>query len=134
MEDDLALELDAELLARAAPRLDHQREAVGSLVAPPAFSMKFACFGEIIAPPMRWPLRPQRSSSCPAPDSPGGFLKTLPNVRLFVGCVAFRRATRSATVALISAGGRGSRRYSTRATTCPAAARSGGTRARAPRA
>ena len=33
--------------------------------------------------------------------------------------MSFRRATRSATVALISAGGRGSSRYSTRATTSP---------------
>ncbi len=53
----------------------------------------------------------------PAPSSPGGFLKTEPNVRLFVGCVAFRRATRSATAALISSIGRGVSRYSTRATT-----------------
>ena len=31
----------------------------------------------------------------PAPSSSGGFLKTLPNVRLLVGWVAFRRATSS---------------------------------------
>ncbi len=41
----------------------------------------------------------------PAPSSPGGFLKTEPNVRLFVGCVALRRATSSATSALISSDG-----------------------------
>ena len=38
----------------------------------------------------------RRRSSC------SGFLKTLPNVRLFVGCAAFRCACSSATVALIS--------------------------------
>ena len=58
------LELDAELLARAAARLGHQREA-SAVVAPPAFSMKFACFGEISAPPIRWPLRPHASSIAP---------------------------------------------------------------------
>ena len=52
--------------------------------------------------------------------SPSGFLKTLPNVRLFVGWVSLRRATSSATVALISAGGRGASRYSTAATTASA--------------
>ena len=62
-----------------------------ALVAPPAFSMKFACLGEISAPPIRCPFRPHSSSILPAPTSPGGFLKTLPKVRLFVGWVSFRR-------------------------------------------
>ena len=91
------------------------------LVAPPAFSMKFACIGEIIAPPLEWPLRPQSSSIRPAPSSPSGFLKTLPNVRFVVGCVALRCATSSETVRLISSCGLGSRRYSTSATTSPGA-------------
>ena len=81
--------------------------------------MKFACLGEITAPPIAWPLSPHASSIRPAPSSWSGFLKTLPNVRLFVGCVAFRCAISSATVALISSGGRGTSRYSTSATTWP---------------
>ena len=54
--------------------------------------MKFACFGEICAPPMRWPLRPHASSILPALSSCSGFLKTLPKVRRFVGCASLRRA------------------------------------------
>ena len=72
--------------------------------------LEFACRGETTAPPIRWPLSPQSSIIRPAPSSPGGFLKTEPNVRLLVGCVALRRATSSATSALISAGGRGASR------------------------
>ena len=79
--------------------------------------MKFACIGDTTAPPTRWPLSPQSSSIRPAPRSPGGFFQTEPNVRFVVGCVAFRRATRSPTSALISATGRGRSRYSTCATT-----------------
>ena len=59
--------------------------------------MKFACFGEICAPPIRWPLRPHASSIRPALSSCSGFLKTLPKVRLFVGCAALRRAFSSRT-------------------------------------
>jgi hypothetical protein len=40
---DLVLEPDAELVVSATPGLGHQRERVG-VVAPSAFSMKFACF------------------------------------------------------------------------------------------
>ena len=71
-----------------------------ALVAPTAFSMKFAWRGEISAPPIRWPLRPHSSISRPAPRSPSGFLKTLPKVRLFVGWEAFRWASSSAARAL----------------------------------
>ena len=77
------------------------------MLAPSAFSMKFACFGEICAPPMRWPFSPQASSIRPALSSCSGFLKTLPKVRRFVGCAALRRAFSSRTVALISIGSRG---------------------------
>ncbi len=52
-------ELDAVLLVRAPAGLGHERERVG-VRAPPAFSMKFACFGEICAPPMQIPLQPAR--------------------------------------------------------------------------
>ena len=76
--------------------------------------MKFACRGEMTAPPIRYPFSPQLSSMRPAPSSPGGFLKTEPKVRLFVGCVALRRATRSATVALdLARRAAATRRYST---------------------
>ena len=77
-------------------------------VAPPAFSMKFAWTGEIRAPPLRWPFRPHSSSIRPAPSSCAGFLKTLPNVRRFVGCVALRCASSSATRAFTTPAGRGS--------------------------
>ena len=96
--------------------------------------MKFAWRGETSAPPIRWPFARQSSSILPAPSSPGAFLKTEPNVRLFVGCVALRCATSSATRALISPAGRGASAYSTSATTCPGAASwSAGIRARARR-
>ena len=49
---------------------------------------------------MRWPFSPQASSIRPAPSSWSGFLKTLPNVRLFVGCAALRCAFSSRTVRL----------------------------------
>src|SRR5439155_3066763 len=55
-----------------------------ALVAPPAFSMKFACMGEITAPPTRWSLSPHSSISFPAPIWPSGFLNTDPNVRFVV--------------------------------------------------
>ena len=64
--------------------------------------MKFACRGEICAPPIRWPFSPHASSIRPALSSWSGFLNTLPNVRLFVGCAALRCACSSATFALIS--------------------------------
>ena len=69
--------------------------------------MKFACLGEICAPPMRNPRRPQASSIRPAVSSCSGFLNTLPNVRLFVGCASFRCFCISATISLISATGLG---------------------------
>ena len=81
--------------------------------------MKFACLGEMHAPPIAKPRSPHASSIRPAVSSWSGFLKTLPNVRLFVGCAAFRFACISATVALISSTGRGSSRISARATTWP---------------
>ena len=66
--------------ARARPRTVRVRAAGPPpstpmrppLVAPPAFSMKFACFGEITAPPIAWPLSPHSSSMRPAPSSCAG--------------------------------------------------------------
>ena len=69
--------------------------------------MKFACRSEMTAPPMRWPFRPERSIKAPAPGPSSGFLKTLPNVRLLVGWVAFRCASSSATSDLIASDGFG---------------------------
>ena len=83
--------------------------------------MKFACLGEICAPPMRWPFSPQASSILPALSSWSGFLKTLPNVRRFVGCAALRVAFSSLTFALISSRSPGRSANSTLATTSPAA-------------
>ena len=94
------LELEPELArGRAAAPRPSARPRRPS-VAPPAFSMKFACRSEMTAPPIRCPFSPHASISAPAPRSPGGFLKTLPNVRFVVGCVAFRCASSSATVRL----------------------------------
>src|SRR5581483_8890610 len=45
--------------------------------APPTFTMKFACWGEISAPPARAPFNPTISIRRPA-KSPGGFLKIDP--------------------------------------------------------
>ena len=105
---------------RPAARLGHQRQRVaGGRVAGVLDEVRVPRRDR--APPIRWPLSPHASSIRPAPSSWSGFLKTLPNVRLFVGCVALRCAWSSATVALISSGGRGARRNSTCATTCPGA-------------
>ena len=46
---DLRLEDDPELLERTAPSLGDERDRIGR--ARSVFSMKFACFGEICAPP-----------------------------------------------------------------------------------
>ena len=50
----------------ARRRASAMSASASAVVAPPAFSMKFACFGEICAPPIRWPLRPHASSIRPA--------------------------------------------------------------------
>ena len=105
--------------SRARRRASAISATQSALVAPSAFSMKFACLGEITRAADPVPLQAAELEHAPAPSSPGGFLNTLPNVRLFVGCVAFRCAISSATVALISSRGRGSSRSSTRATTSP---------------
>ena len=41
--------------SRARRRASTISSTASDDVAPPAFSMKFACFGEICAPPIRWP-------------------------------------------------------------------------------
>ena len=106
-ELDLVLELDAELLARAPARLGHQRDRVGACgaagvldeVRVPRRDLRAA---DPVALAARTPrASARRVSSC------SGFLKTLPNVRLFVGWAALRCACISATVALISSTGRG---------------------------
>ena len=90
-------------------------------VAPPAFSMKLAWRGETSAPPIRCPFSPHSSIARPAPSSELGFLKTLPNVRLFVGWVAFRCASSSATFSFTASGELRWSRNRTRATTWPGA-------------
>ena len=65
-ELDLVLELDAELLARARGAPRPSARARRRSWRAPAFSMKFAWRGEICAPPIRWPRRPQASSIRPA--------------------------------------------------------------------
>src|ERR1700686_1169696 len=67
------------------------RFRTSAAVAWSTLTMKFACFGEICAPPDRLPLRPAASMSRPARSS-GGFLKTLPRLRIPYGCDALRSA------------------------------------------
>ena len=50
-------------------------------VARPWLRMKLACFRETWASPTRRPLSPDWSMRKPAPGVPGGFLKTLPQLR-----------------------------------------------------
>src|SRR5215211_4288005 len=113
-------------VSRRTPKRSYARRHASEMsasasaeVAPPTFSMKFSCFGEITAPPIPKPRRPHASSMRPAVSSCSGFLKTLPNVRLFVGWAAFRLAWSSATVARISSSGRGESSSSTVATIWP---------------
>ena len=86
-------------------------------VAPPEFSMKFACLGDTSAPPIAKPFSPHSSIIRPAPGEPSGFLKTLPNVRLLVGCVALRRPRSSPTRAFTASRDDAWRRTRTSATT-----------------
>src|SRR5438105_12509338 len=67
-------------------RISAIKASTSSALAPPRLTMKFACFSEICAPPIRRPLRPQASIRRPA-ASPGGFLNVLPRLRFSIGCV-----------------------------------------------
>ena len=95
--------------ARARSRTARARAAAPPPSAPrrrprwrsPSFSMKFACTGEMRAPPIAKPFSPQASSSWPLVRSPGGFLNTEPNVRAFRGCAAVRRSCMPRIVARI---------------------------------
>ena len=89
---NLGLEHDPELLPARVAGPRRSARSRRPFVASPAFSMKFACFGEIWAPPITKPRRPQASSIRPAVSSCSGFLNTLPKVRLFVGWAALRCA------------------------------------------
>ena len=88
------LELDPVAPRARGARLGHQCETVGGRRVAGVLD-EVRVLRRDHAPPTRWPFRPQSSSICPAPSSPGGFLKTEPNVRFVVGCVALRRSTRS---------------------------------------
>ena len=97
------LEHEAEPVVHPAARLGHQRDA--SAERRPAGvldEVRVARRDERAADPVA--LQPALLDQPPGPRSPGGFLKTLPNVRLFVGWVAFRCASSSATSALIRLG------------------------------
>ena len=89
------LELDAELL-RAPPLRTCSISASMSAGAARrrGLTMKFACFSEIRAPPIAWPLSPQASISRAA-WSPGGLRNTEPAFGWLSGWVAMRRASSS---------------------------------------
>ena len=100
--------VDAEALVHAPPRLDHQRDRVRARRAAGVLDEVRVPLRDDRARRSRWPFRPaalDQRARRPGPSS--GFLKTLPNVRFFVGCVAFRCASSSATSALIASGGSG---------------------------
>ena len=65
-----------------------------------SLTMKFACFSETTAPPMRSPFRPAASISRPA-ESPGGLRKTLPADGSPSGWCACRQRRMSSSRALI---------------------------------
>ena len=58
-------------------------------VAPPRLTIQFACSVEICAPPRIVPFRPTESMSRPA-WSPGGLVKTLPQLGWLSGWVRLR--------------------------------------------
>ena len=72
-QHDLVLELDPELLAGPAARPPPSARGSRRVVAPPAFSMKFACIGEISAPPTPMSLQTAaaRASAPPRPRPAG---------------------------------------------------------------
>src|SRR5690606_30884801 len=75
--------------SRTVSRVRSIRARTSAAVAPPRFTMKFPCTGEICAPPTRRPLSPAASISRPA-WSPGGFFHTEPNDGWSIGWVARR--------------------------------------------
>src|SRR5690606_4369691 len=70
------------------------RLLTSSALASPRLTMKLPWTVEISAPPIRVPLSPAASISRPA-QSPGGFLKTLPELGIPRGCLLRRRAANS---------------------------------------
>ena len=103
--------------SRARRRASAIRATTSAEVAVPSFSMKFACRGEMRAPPIVKPFSPHASSSWPLVRSPGGFLNTEPNVRAFRGWAAVRRSCMPRIVARIASGSAGVRRRTAPATT-----------------
>ena len=128
-EAHLVLELDAEALVDPPPSLRHQREA-SALVAPPAFSMKFACRSEISAPPRRYPFSPHASISRPAPG-PRRVLEDAAERALVRRLGRLPRASSSATVGLDLSGAGAEPERAPRRRPRPARAPNGGRRGRA---
>ena len=132
-EADLVLERDAEALVDAAPRLRHQRERIGA-------RRSARVLDEVRVPRARSPRRRSGApsartprSGCPAPGPAGGFLKTLPKVRLVVGCVCLAPGEQLGDLRL-DLGRRPRREAEARPRRPPRRSRapSGGRRARAP--
>src|SRR5207253_5730168 len=65
------------------------RRSTSEALAPPSLTMKLPCSVEMTAAPSRAPLSPAAWTRRPA-ESPGGFLKTLPQFLVLMGCVSLR--------------------------------------------
>src|SRR4029078_12725235 len=68
--------------------------SISPAVASPGFTIKLACLGETIAPPMRKPFNPHDSISLAA-SSPWGLRNTEPALGRLSGWLAARRASSS---------------------------------------
>src|SRR5438874_1631786 len=69
--------------------------------APPSLTMKLPCSVETIAAPWRTPLSHADCTRRPA-ESPGGFLNTLPQFLVLIGCVSLRSAVSLAIIRFAS--------------------------------
>src|SRR5256886_3937665 len=65
------------------------RRRTSAAVAPPSLTMKLPCTVDTTAAPSRAPFSPAAWTSRPA-ESPGGFLKTLPQFLVLMGWVSLR--------------------------------------------
>ena len=102
-ELDLRHELDAGLARRPRRGRRSTRRRTSAAVPFWSLTMKFACFSETAAPPIRRPLSPAASISRPA-ESPGGLRNALPADGSPSGWCACRQRRISSRRALIVAG------------------------------
>src|SRR5256886_4057834 len=92
--------------------------ATSRAVAPPSLTMKLPCRVDTAALPWRRPFSPAACTRRPA-ESPGGFLNTLPQFLVLMGCVSLRSAVSLALSRFASSPSPRSRRTVASTTSAP---------------